>query len=396
MIADDDRWISTDNRSGKLALRFRVKGYQKQFFIASKLSDSKRNRELVRMRRDIIQTDIALDRFDHTLESYQFRAKTKILTEPKKTEKYKYNLLELWDKFSDYQETQIEQTTILSRYTAILRYTKKLPTFSLEESPQIRDWLIKNTPKKMAWVIINYYVQCCDWAIDSQLISDNPFTKLKVKGSNKKCNEDCQAFTLEQRDLIINAFANHPKFSHFTNLIKFLFWTGCRPGEAFAITWDDISVDGRTIKINKSCNLYNILKSTKTGKNRIFPSSAGSKLQQLLITMRPIRADPEQLVFLTQDNKAIKSWMIQQAWKGYGPQLNHACHKYPGVVQELVAQGKLPYYLKPYATRHTFATWAITQGVSPDKVAKWIGDKVETVLQYYCHPEVVKADCPDF
>ncbi|PAX56513.1 hypothetical protein CK510_10225 [Brunnivagina elsteri CCALA 953] len=37
-----------------------------------------------------------------------------------------------------------------------------------------------------------------------------------------------------------------------------------------------------------------------------------------------------------------------------------------------------------------------TLGVSPDKVAKWIGDRTETVLKYYCHPEVVEADCPDF
>ena len=394
MTANEDRWISTDKRSGKLALRFRAKGYQKQFFIASGLSDSKRNRELVRMRRDIIQTDIALDRFDHTLESYQFRAKAKILAEPKKTEKYKYNLLELWNKFSDYQETQIEQTTILNRYTAILRYTKKLPTFSLEESPQIRDWLTKNTTKQMAWLVISHYIQCCDWATDSQLIPDNPFAKFKIKESKKKRNEDYKAFTLEQRDLIIEAFQNHPRFSHFTNLIKFLFWTGCRPGEAFALTWGDISDNGRSIKIDKSCNLHNILKSTKTGRSRIFPPAIGSKLQQLLIATRPIGIDPKQLVF-TQDNKPIKSWMVQKAWKGY-TQLNRGCYEYPGVVQELVTQGKLAYYLKPYATRHTFATWAITQGVSPDKVAKWIGDKVETVLRYYCHPEVVNADCPDF
>ncbi|WP_228058291.1 hypothetical protein [Nostoc sp. LEGE 12447] len=53
-------------------------------------------------------------------------------------------------------------------------------------------------------------------------------------------------------------------------------------------------------------------------------------------------------------------------------------------------------YLKAYSTRHTFATCAIAFGVSPEKVAYWIGDNVQTVLRYYCHPDVTKSECPDF
>ncbi|MEH2172588.1 hypothetical protein [Nostoc sp.] len=74
---------------------------------------------------------------------------------------------------------------------------------------------------------------------------------------------------------------------------------------------------------------------------------------------------------------------------------NGNVYRYPGVVAELATQGKL-LYLKPYATRHTFATWAITSGLSVDKVASLIGDTVQTVLKYYCHPEIVDFECPDF
>jgi integrase len=42
--------------------------------------------------------------------------------------------------------------------------------------------------------------------------------------------------------------------------------------------------------------------------------------------------------------------------------------KYPGVVKSLANDGHVP-YLKSYATRHTFATWVISGGVSPDKMA---------------------------
>ncbi|WP_234017092.1 hypothetical protein [Nostoc sp. 'Lobaria pulmonaria (5183) cyanobiont'] len=49
-----------------------------------------------------------------------------------------------------------------------------------------------------------------------------------------------------------------------------------------------------------------------------------------------------------------------------------------------------------HSSRHTFATLAIASGVTADKVALWIGDDVTTVLKYYCHPETVLAECPDF
>ncbi|ALF55473.1 hypothetical protein ACX27_25825 [Nostoc piscinale CENA21] len=68
---------------------------------------------------------------------------------------------------------------------------------------------------------------------------------------------------------------------------------------------------------------------------------------------------------------------------------------YKGVVTELAENGLVP-YLKLYSTRHTFATWAITSGASPEKVAYWLGDDVRTVLAYYCHPNVTKTECPDF
>ncbi|MEH2085983.1 tyrosine-type recombinase/integrase [Nostoc sp.] len=397
----DDQWITTDPRTKKLLIRFRVRGFSKQFCLSTGLKDTKRNREIVRSRRDAIANDIALERFDPTLESYRFRAAGKnpavavapIAPKPK----YEYDLLELWNKFTDYQETQIEQTTILNRYRAVLGYTKRLPTYFLNEAVKIRDWLLKTTTQKMAWLLVNHYNQCCEWAVTSKLIPDNPFLQLKLKKPKKKSiAEDHRAFTLKERDLIIEAFENHSEYSHYSSLIKFLFWTGCRPGEAFAVTWGDISNDCCKININKSRNLHRILKSTKNGVKRVFPTTPGSKLQKLLIEIRPFQYDFNTLIFTDDKGNPLSSGVLQKPWKGQRYKVDGREYRYPGVVTELVERGRLPFYLKLYATRHTFATWAITKGNSPDKVAKWIGDTVETVLRYYCHPQVVESECPDF
>ncbi|BAZ37184.1 phage integrase family protein [Calothrix sp. NIES-4101] len=385
-MTDDDKWITVDKRTKKLAIRFRVSGYLKQFYIASGLKDTKRNREIVRLKRDAISVDIALDRFDDSLDSYQFKKRKPKLETKNQTENL--SLLDIWDKFSEYQANQVEKTTILNRYNRIRNYICKLPFNSLTEAPKIRDYHLKNTTKRMAWLLINYYAQCCDWAVNSELIKSNPFTKLKFK-EPKQPQKEYKAFTIEQRDLIIKTF-ELSRFKHYASLIKFLFWTGCRPGEAFALTWGDISEDCRKIEINKSCNLYKIKKSTKNNKKRIFPVSENSKLHKLLISIKPDNADNNQLVFTKTDGGAISSTTTQKIWRGqYGQ------YKYLGVVAGLASKGKIP-YLNLYATRHTFATWAITEGISPDKVAMWIGDRTETVLKYYSHPEVVEADCPDF
>ncbi|MDF5708946.1 MAG: hypothetical protein PUP90_15100 [Nostoc sp. S4] len=65
------------------------------------------------------------------------------------------------------------------------------------------------------------------------------------------------------------------------------------------------------------------------------------------------------------------------------------------MVTELADRSLVP-YISPYSTQHTLATWAIASGVSPEKVAYWIGDNIQTVLTSYFHPEVTKAECPDF
>jgi integrase len=380
---DDDKWITVDKRTKKLVIRFRVKGCKKQFYIASGLKDNKRNRELVRIKRDAIATDIILNRFDLTLQSYQFKPKIKIVKKEEVAPKYQYDLSQLWEKFADYQSTQLAQTTIMKRYIDVSHWTKRLPTASLEKASAIRDHIVETRPQKMGWILINCYSQCCEWAVKSNFIPDNPFKKLKYK-QPKSREKEFKAFTLEERDLIIKNFESDQKHFWAANLIKFLFFTGCRPGEAFALTWQDISSDCCKIKFSKSRNAFKVLKGTKTGRNRVFPTSEGSKLQILLLSMQ---RKHNSLVFVNKKGQPILSGAVFDAWKGRGKSI--------GVVQRLANEGKLP-YLNSYATRHTFATWAITQGISPDKVALWIGDRVETVLKFYCHPEVVKGDCPDF
>jgi integrase len=387
-MRDDDHWISEDPRTKKLIIRFRVRGFAKQFYLNSGLQNNQTNLDIVRGRREIIQRDIALNRFDSTLESYKFG--TPRIKEPVQ----KISLGQLWSKYLNFKSQQLELSTLQVDYKNITKIISELPSQSLNDAAKIRDYLLKQYSYHTAWKCLAAFSRCCKWGVDSEFIENNPFEKIQIPKPKKKSNEDeIKAYTLEQRDLIIAAFESHPIYSHHASLIKFLFWSGCRPGEAFALTWGDVSPDCTRITISKSfSSRAKVLKGTKNNKRRVFPCKSGSKLQSLLLAIRPDCVNPQSFLFTSKSGQRMNLRILEKSWKGYNLGKGY---DYKGVVTRLAEKGKVP-YLKIYSTRHTFATWAIASGASPEKVAYWLGDHVATVLKYYCHPDVSKAECPDF
>ncbi|MEA5516216.1 tyrosine-type recombinase/integrase [Nodularia sp. UHCC 0506] len=377
--------VLLDPKSNKLIIRFRVKGFDKQFYLSTGLKGNKSNRAIVDSRWELIQREISLDEFDSTLQRYKFgNKKPKLITQSNK-----YTLLELWNKFTRFKEQFLEQSTIHRNYGFTSRVIAALPNGS---EIDIKDYLLEKYSYHTARTVIADLSRCHDWAINEKLISDNPFQKMKLPKQKKSSQEEIAAYTLEQRDLIISAFENHKKYSYYSQIIKFLFWSGCRPGEAIALRWGDISPDCTKITISKSySNRIKRTKGTKNGKRRIFPCATGGKLQSLLLEMRSRQPKADELVFTIPTGEQLSPRILDKFWRGY--RVNN--YLYPGVVRELADQNLIP-YLKLYSCRHTFATWAIATGSTIDKVAYWLGDDVQTVLTYYCHPVVSKSDCPDF
>ncbi|BAZ29972.1 phage integrase family protein [Cylindrospermum sp. NIES-4074] len=375
--------VTSDPKSKKLIIRFRVTGYSKQFYLNSGLKNSAKNRTIVDSRWELIQREISLGQFDATLERYRFGSKPPLPeVDNSKT------IIDLWERFTDFQTTQLEATTILLNYANTKKRILKFPSQDLADAPKIRDWILSNYSPRMAWDLLAHVNRCCKWSVLAKLIATNPFENLTIKRPKRKStDDDRRAYNPTQRDLIINAFETNQRFSHYAPLIKFLFWTGCRHGEAFALRWEDISEDSTKISIFKSCNTFGISKGTKNGKRRIFPCQPGGKLNLLLLEMRNSSSASDELIFKSRRGHKLTTNILGDCWRQSSTS--------PGVVRELSQRGMI-HYLCPYATRHTFATCAIASGASPDKVAYWIGDTTATVLQFYCHPEAVVVDCPDF
>jgi integrase len=82
---------------------------------------------------------------------------------------------------------------------------------------------------------------------------------------------------------------------------------------------------------------------------------------------------------LTIKDKPISWQNFVNSWTGW----HKECSKTNGVVEVLAREGKIRFYLKPYATRHSFITWQLKAGMTPANVAKLVGNSPEMIYKHY-------------
>lgn len=211
--------------------------------------------------------------------------------------------------------------------------------------------------------------------------------KIKTK---KKSSEEIKPFSAQERDAIINAFANDEQYGYYTDFVQFLFMTGCRTGEAIALKWKHISPDFRKIVFAENYT-RGVRKETKTGKARIFPCN--EKLQQLLRSIKPENCEPEDLVFPSPTGTEIDNHnFTNRAWRGYK---NRHGNFTGGIVTQLVESGVVLEYRSVYNTRHTFISMALEAGVSPQQIGKWVGNSPKIIMEHYAGV-VSQIQVPEF
>lgn len=230
-------------------------------------------------------------------------------------------------------------------------------TKDLDQAVVIRDYLLATTSADTTKRILTRFSACCDWAVKSGMLKDNPFAGMAVEIKLKKKQEGdhIEPFSVSERDAILKAFQEHPTHKHYHPFVRFLFLTGCRTGEAIALQWKHISGECSMITFAESYDSgMKIRKDTKTGKIRKFPCNP--VLKDLLLSIKPDNCQSEDLVFKSPTGLPINnSKFTNQVWKGC-----RAGNKvYNGILPQLVKEGIVASYRCPYTTRHTFVTMAL-------------------------------------
>jgi integrase len=278
----------------------------------------------------------------------------------------------------------IEATTIKTTYKRTKNLIPLFPSQNLKDAVAIRDWLLDNKSLYTAKYVLTHLSGCCEWAVESNLIASNPFTKMaqhiKESRTQETDGEDIDPFTAQERDAIIEAFENNRYYKHYTNFVRFLFMTGCRTGEAIALKWKHINPEMTQITFSESFSShFSLRKDTKNHKSRKFPINA--QLKALLESIKPKTGNTEDLVFPSPTGREIDGHnFLNRAWKGYN---NRHGNQVDGIVTQLVKEGKVERYRYQYNTRHTFITMALESNVSVPQVAKWVGNTPEIIMKHY-------------
>jgi integrase len=282
------------------------------------------------------------------------------------------SLADLWDSYTEYKRSSLSPSTLAKDYHKIYRCINvHLPVKTLDKAIAIRDWLIANKSPLSAKKILTQFSACCNWAVKSQLIEDNPFedmaSDIKVPKGDRE-ETDINPFSLEERDRIIEAFKENRYYKYYTPLIEFLFITGCRPSEAVALQWKHIASDFTMIRFEQAVMIsqsgLTCKSGLKTQKKRIFPIN--NRLAGLLKSIQPVDVSGEAKVFPSPEGKWIDMHNLSgRAWKT--------------VVESLDGVE----YRKLYQTRHTFITMALKNGVDVKDVATMVGNSPEIIYRHY-------------
>lgn len=238
--------------------------------------------------------------------------------------------------------------------------------------------------------LISALVEACNRALNKGNINRNFFAEL---GENIKLTrnfnqlideEDYRAFSLQERDIIIEAFRQSEKQSEkrIANLIEFLFLTGCRLGEAFALKWSDIKSDWIIFDESYSSETK-ITKSPKNDTIRIFITKGYERLNQLIERLKAESYKSSDYVSTTINGKQYDRFKLSALWLGIDKSKNGVEYYYPGVITRLVRGGRIKLYLKPSATRHTFITIQAHSGTDLKLLADSVGNSVDIIYNHY-------------
>lgn len=185
-------------------------------------------------------------------------------------------------------------------------------------------------------------------------------------------------------------FLDASAFDRHAALWAFLLDTGCRPGEALAVRWQDLDLKAGTVRILRSLTWRTgsrkdpenaaeapyVFTGTKTGKGRLVPLTPG-----LLPTLKAHRASQAE-----ERLAAGKAWqaldLVFCAEYGSPHRDGNLARRH---LKPILKAAELP-DIGLYGLRHTCATMLLAAGVNPKVVSERLGHtSVRMTLDKYSH-----------
>lgn len=311
-----------------------------------------------------IKRDMELENFDLTLKRYrldQFR-------QPEENPK-SIRVLELYEQVMGEKEKFCDSRTL-----EIYKHSRdQIDTFfgdvycdDISEKDAIEFWLFLSEGRSERRVkdYLSNLKTVFRMGIEEGLILNehNPWVKV-LRQHKVPPKQKPDPFTHEEMNAILEAFQNHDTYCYYYPYLAFLFFTGCRVGEAKGLLYRHLESDFSKAWIGESLNKNQQRKAAKNYKSRTI--QLDKNLIEILKTDASENPEPEMFVFRQPRGKAINEGNFRnRAW------------------QPILGQLGIPYRM-PRSTRHTFITLALYKGHNPYQIAQHTGHDAQTLFSEY-------------
>jgi integrase len=264
----------------------------------------------------------------------------------------------------------------------------------LEISPQVVQKLINkmylqemalDTIKKTKQIINQFF----EYAIDNEMVQKNPTTKLRIQ-RNEKHIKDAQKYKAIPVDVRERFMQELEKNIFLKTLCTTMLFCGLRIGEALALTWRDIDIENKIIKINRATTVD--VKIDKMGKSISRKTVIGTTKTACSVRIVPM---PEKLLPILENWKEER-WvmgkktgcdLISLDSLVFGDKEGNVRTYYgtSTIFQKFIkSHGLSGYGLHLHGLRQTFSNILFENNVNPKVIQMLLGHKdVKTTIMNY-------------
>lgn len=301
-----------------------------------------------------IEEDIGRGNYDESLRRYQGRP----------VEACRESAAMIVERYLEIKRGELDPRS-LQKYEATLARFREFfgttETITPRLVQEFRDWMLglEYQGRRLAPVTVKERLSILSSAWAACGPSPNPWggavrSVRKVQGRPKPLTSD-------EIGRALAAFAQHPNYSFYTDLVSVLLGTGARFGEVSALTWADISINCDQIYFGKSHSrgvTQATTKNQKVGWVRV-PGSIQSLLKRRALTGR------NGLVFPSRrSGVAINDRVFRKAWV------------------QVLRDAEIP-YRKPYSTRATLISHWLSRGEDIATIAELCRTSVKMIQEHY-------------
>ena len=332
-------------RGNKIFIDFRYKGLRCRESI--KLEVNNPNIVIANRIRESILMDILLNKLNYA----DYFPESKLLVKFGNKPKTKMTITEGLDWWWENYKNNARRKTLLAYGYDIKNHIKPgIGHICLDEiSPrQIRSWIdnIELSNKSKNNILIPLKNMFNEAKVE-KIISENPMLDFK---SYKIAKKDPAVFTPDQIDNILSNLNNELLWFY-----TFSFWTGLSTGEQIGLQWGDIDFESNAFFIRRSISSGKHVEQTKNDirwRKVELLAPAIESLEKLKPSDYDLHSEKYSSTYVFRNPRTNDHWRIDpltNAWK------------------EALKQAKVK-YIRPYNTRHTFASIMLSAGLP----ASWI------------------------